>query len=221
LSANKIHDPMKTVIQIILIVLIIVLGYLIVESIMRPIRFGQEVTERENVTIDKLKDIREAQKAYKDVYKRYTGSFDTLSMFLKNDSFTVVKAIGMVPEEYIDEYGSLDAAREKALEEGLIIRETSMVSVLDSLFGVDYPVDSMEYVPFTDGKKFEIESNEILTSSNLMVQVVEVLCYYDDILDDMDQQLVINYKDERERLTGFAGIKFGSLEEGTLTGNWE
>ena len=33
--------------------------------------------------------------------------------------------------------------------------------------------------------------------------------------------LVINYKDERIRLTGFPGIKFGSLEEGTLTGNWE
>lgn len=211
---------MKKVIQVVLIALIIVLAYLIVRSIMRPIEFQQEVTEREEAAIDKLKDIREAQKAYKDVYKRYTGSFDTLEMFLKSDSFTVIKAVGMVPEDWIDEVG-LEEARERAVKEGIIIRETSMVSVLDSLFGKGYAVDSMKYVPYTRGVIFDIESNEIMTSSNLMVQVVEVSCLYDDLLKGLDEQLVINYKDERIRLTGFPGIKFGSLEEGTLTGNWE
>jgi hypothetical protein len=211
---------MKKVIQVLLIALIIVLAYLIVKSIMRPIEFQREVTVRENAAIDKLKDIREAQKAYKDVYKRYTGSFDTLEMFLKTDSFTVIKAVGMVPEDWIDEVG-LAEARERAVREGIIIRETSLVSVLDSLFGKNFAVDSMKYVPYTDGVIFDIESNEIMTTSNLMVQVVEVSCLYDDLLQGMDPQLVINYKDERIRLTGFPGIKFGSLEEGTLTGNWE
>jgi len=211
---------MKKVIQPILIVLIIVLGYLVVESIMRPIRFQRVVTEREQDVISKLKDIREAQKAYKDVYKRYTGSFDTLEMFLKNDSFTVVKAIGTIPEEWLEEFG-LEQARKKAIEEGVIVRESTKRQVLDSLFGKDYPVSKMKYVPHTDGKEFEIESNEIQTSSNLMVQVVEVKSYYDDILKDLNEQLVVNYKDQRVTLTGFPGIKFGSLEEGTLTGNWE
>lgn len=211
---------MKKVIQPLLIISIIVLGYLVVESIMRPIRFQREVNEREQVTISRLKDIREAQKAYKDVYKRYTASFDTLTTFLRQDSFTVIRAVGTIPEEWLDELG-LEKAREKAIKEGVIIRETSKRSVMDSLFGHTYPIDSMIYVPFTNGKKFEIEANEIETSSRLMAQVVEVKCYYKDLLEGLNEQLVINYTDQRVTLTGFPGIKFGSLDEGTLTGNWE
>lgn len=210
---------MKKVIQPILIVLILVLGYLVVESIMRPIRFGRLVQEREAVAITKLKDIREAQKAYKDVYKRFTGSFDTLEMFLKNDSFTVIKAIGEIPEEWLEELG-LDDAKEKALAEKVIIRETSYVQVLDSMFGATYPVDSMRYVPYTDTTEFEMESDEILTSSNLMVQVVLVKTPYSVLLEGLNKQLIINYEDQR-MITGYAGLKFGSLEEGTLSGNWE
>ena len=44
---------------------------------------------------------------------------------------------------------------------------------------------------------------------------------YDDLLFEMDGQLTANYKDERMKIVGFAGVKFGSLEEGTLGGNWE
>ena len=211
---------MKKVIQPILIILIIVLGYLVVESIMRPIRFQRLVSERENAVISKLIDIREAEKAYKDVYKKYTGSFDTLEMFLKNDSFTVTKAIGTIPEDWLEEMG-LEKAREKAIAEKIIVRETSRRQILDSLFGGAYPVDSLRYVPYTNGIPFEIESNQILTSSNLMVQVVEVKSYYEDILEGLNKQLIINYIDQRVTLTGFPGIKFGSLEEGTLSGNWE
>lgn len=211
---------MKKIIQPILIILILVLGYLVVESIMRPIRFQRLVTERENAAISKLIEIRDAQKAYKDVYKRFTGSFDTLEMFLKNDSFTVTKAIGTIPESYLEELG-LEKAREKALAEKLIVRETSRRQVMDSMFGGNFAVDSMRFVPFTRGVEFEIKSNQILTSSNLMVQVVEVKTYYDDLLKGLNEQLIVNYKDQRITLTGFPGIKFGSLDEGTLSGNWE
>jgi hypothetical protein len=211
---------MKKIVQPILIIMIIVLGYLVVESIMRPIRFQRDVAVREKATINKLKDIREAEKAYKDVYKKYTGSFDTLAMFLKNDSFTVTKAVGTIPEEWLEELG-LEKAREKAIKEKVIIRETSRRSVMDSLFSASYPVDSMKYVPFTNGVEFEIESNQIETSSSLMVQVVEVKAYYEDLLKGMNKQLIANYTDQKVTITGFPGIKFGSLEEGTLTGNWE
>jgi hypothetical protein len=211
---------MKKIIQPILIIAIFVLGYLIVESIMRPIRFQRQAEVRERAVITKLEDIREAQKAYKDVYKRYTGSFDTLEMFLKNDSFTVTKAIGQIPEEWLEELG-LEEARQKAIKEGVIVRETSKRQVLDSLFGGSYAVDSMKYVPYTNNVEFEIESSEILTSSNLMVQVVEVKAYYEDLLKGLNEQLVINYMDQKVTMTGFPGIKFGSLEEGTLSGNWE
>jgi hypothetical protein len=202
------------------VLIIIVLGYLIVESIMEPIRFNQEVEVREQATIDRLIDIREAQKAYKDVYKRYTGSFDTLIAFIDTGSFTVIKADGDIPEEWLDEMG-FDKARKKALEEGVISRENIHVPVLDSLFHHTFATDSLRYVPFTEGIKFTMSSGELLTSSNLTVQVIEAYALYDDLLNGMDGQLIVNYKDERMKIVGFEGVKFGSMEEGTLTGNWE
>ena len=211
---------MRRIIQILFVLVIIVLGYLIVDSIMEPIRFNQEVEVRERSTIDRLIDIRDAQKAYKDIYKRYTGSFDTLIAFLDTGSFAVVRAIGEIPEEWLDEMG-FEKAREKALSDGVISRETTKVPVMDSLFGVGYSVDSLRVVPYTENVLFSMESGEILTSSNLVVQVVEVSVLYDDLLNGMDGQLIVNYKDERMKIVGFEGVKFGSLEEGTLTGNWE
>lgn len=211
---------MRRVIQVLFVFIIIILGYLIVESIMEPIRFNQEVERREQATINRLVDIREAQKAYKDIYRRYTSSFDTLIAFLDTGTFSVVRAIGTVPEEWLEELGR-DRARERALNEGIIVREVTKVPVQDSLFRPGYPIDSLRYVPFTEGVEFTMESSQILTSSNLNVQVVEVSVLYDDLLAGMDKQLVVNYKDERMKIVGFEGVKFGSLEEGTLTGNWE
>jgi hypothetical protein len=187
---------------------------------MEPIRFNQEVEVRERATIDKLIDIREAQKAYKDIYKKYAGSFDTLIAFVDTGSFTVIKAEGEIPEEWLDELG-FDKAREQALEEGIITREPTQVPVKDSLFTASFKTSSMNLVPYTDGVKFSMESGELLTSSNLTVQVVEVSVLYDELLNGMDEQLVVNYKDERMKIVGFEGVKFGSMEEGTLTGNWE
>lgn len=212
---------MRTVIQIILGIAILALAYFVYESIMTPIRFNKAKDVREQAAIERLIDIREAQKAYKDVHLVYTSSFDTLIDFLQNDSFTITKAIGTIPEELIDELGSLRKAREQALEQGLIKRETTKISVKDSLFTEDYPIDSLRYIPFTDGKQFKMEADEFTTSSNLNVKVVQVSVLYEDLLEGLDPQLVINYTYERERIVKFPGLKIGSLTEGTLTGNWE
>jgi len=211
---------MRRIIQVLLIVSVFVLGYLVVESILKPIRFNKEVERREKATVARLIDIRDAQKAYKDVYKKYTGSFDTLITFLRTDSFAVVKAIGEIPEDWLDEYG-LEEAKRKALQEGVISRETTMVPVMDSLFGVGYPLDSLQFVPFTEGSRFQMDASQIVTSSNLTVQVVEASVLYDTLLFDLDPQLVVNKDDEKMKIAGFPGVKFGSLTEGTLSGNWE
>lgn len=211
---------MRKVIQVLFVLIIIILGYLIVESIMEPIRFNQEVEEREAATINRLIDIREAQKAYKDIYKAYTGSFDTLIAFVDTSAFSVIKAIGEIPEEWLDEMG-FEKAREKALDDGIISREITQVPVLDSLFGRGFRSDSLRFVPYTEGVEFTMTAGELLTSSNLTVQVIEVSVMYDDLLNGMDRQLIVNYKDERNKIVGFEGVKFGSMEEGTLTGNWE
>jgi hypothetical protein len=212
---------MKTAIQIVLAVAIIVLGYLLYESIMNPIRFVRERQRREDFTIQKLKDIRTAEIAFKSEHDRYTGDFDSLITFLKSGSFTVVKAIGSAPDSLIEAIGK-QKAEIIALKQGLIQRDTIQISVIDSLFYKGYPVDSLRYVPFTDGYEFELGAGEIQTGSKVRVRVFEAKVPYDILLAGLDPQLIINYKEEREKITGYPGLKVGSLEEATNNaGNWE
>lgn len=211
---------MRTVIQIILAVIIIVLSYLVIESIMEPIRFNKAKNIREKATISRLIDIREAQKAYKDVNLKYTGSFDTLITFLENDSFELTRAEGTIPESLIDSVG-IKKAKDIALKRGIIRREISKVPVKDSLFGKNYPVDSLRFVPFCGDLNFDMVADEYITPSKLTIKVVKVSVLYDQLLNGLDPQLIVNYTDERTKVSGFGGLKFGSLDEGTLTGNWE
>ena len=212
---------MRTVIQIFLGIAIIILGFLVLESIMTPIRFNKERVIRERAAIERMLYIREAQKAYKDKNVKFTEDFDTLINFIKNDSFTLIKAIGEIPEELIDETKDIRKAREIALKKGIIKRETTNVSVRDSLFGKDFPVDSLRYVPYTNKVVFDMVADAYTSSSTLIIQVLEVSVLYKDLLLGLDPQLVINYAEERKKITRFPGLKFGSLTEGTLTGNWE
>jgi hypothetical protein len=211
---------MRTVIQVVLVIAIVILSYLVYESIMNPIRFIKQQEYRESKAIARMIEIRESEKAYKDVHLKYTADFDSLILFLKNDSFSVVKAIGMIPESLLDSVG-LKKAKEIALDRGIIKREITKVAVLDSLFGKNYPIDSLRYVPFTDTAQFVMVADEYLTGSNLIVKVLEVSVLYDVLLQGLDPQLVVNYADERKKITSFPGLKLGSLTEGTLTGNWE
>ena len=58
---------MKTILQIVLWIACIVLGYLIYQSVNAPIEFNKVRKERFSEVITKLKDIRNAQEAYKSV----------------------------------------------------------------------------------------------------------------------------------------------------------
>jgi hypothetical protein len=211
----------KTVLQILLLVAIIALVYLIFESIMTPIRFQEERQLRESATIQRLKDIRTAQIAYKSEHERFTGDFDTLITFLRTGHFTVVKAIGSAPDSLVEASGKIEAEK-IALSQGLIERDTIQLSVIDSLFYIGYPVDSLRYVPFTSRYEFEMGAGELQTGSKVSIRVFEAKVPYSVLLEGLDPQLIANYADERERITGYPGLRVGSLDEATNNaGNWE
>ena len=201
---------MKTAIQIFLTVAILVLGYMLYESVRQPIRFQQEQRARYNRTIDRLRDIRRAQLAYRSMYGEFTGSFDTLINFIKTDSFRVVMAIG-------------DADDEEAVAAQRIIRDTIRVSVRDSLFPRHLSVDSLRYVPYTGGRdEFFLGASTVMTGSGLEVKVFEAHVHNDVLLRGLDRQLVINMNDERVKREQFPGLRVGSLTETTNNaGNWE
>ena len=75
----------KKIFQILLAVVIVGLVYVIYRQISTPIKFEKERAAQEALIIDRIKDIRTAERAYKSKYQRFTDNFDTLIHFVLND----------------------------------------------------------------------------------------------------------------------------------------
>ncbi len=73
---------MKTIIQIVLWIACIGLGYLIYNSVTGPIEFKKVKIERFGKVVAKLKDIRNSQEAYKTVNGNYAKDFNSLIKFI-------------------------------------------------------------------------------------------------------------------------------------------
>lgn len=212
----------KLIIQIVLALAIIVLGYLCYQSIMTPQRFQTIKEQRYLRIIQRLKDIRTAQEAYKDTYGQYTGSFDTLIHFIKYDSIKVVRSIGSLSDEDL-ENGITEA---QAIKEGKIIRDTVKASALENIFNKDYAIDDIRYVPFTKRKhQFKMGATKIWIDSGIEVPIFEAyvtnMVIFDDLRDEYNDEL-LEENGERKRLKKFAGLKVGDLKEANNNvGNWE
>lgn len=210
---------MRTVIQILLVVASVVLAYFIYQSIQRPIQFQKAKDARYEATVEKLKDIRKAELAYKDVYGQFTGSWDTLINFVINDSVRNVRAIGELTDSMIEH----KITEKKAIKMGLIIRDTIKQSVLESLFGKNYDAKDLRYVPVPgEPSEFHLGQTVITTGSGIKVPVFEAKAHNNVILRGLDRQLVINLNDERRTNEKYPGLRVGSLEEtNNNAGNWE
>ncbi len=212
-------DKMKTLIQIGLIVAALIMAVLIYNSIQNPIDFEKAKSERYQATISQLRDIRKAELAYKDMKGKFTGSWDTLITFIKKDSLKLVKKYGMLTDSMI-EAGLTEA---KALKQGLIVRDTLKISVMDSLFGKSYPVDKIKYVPVSDTiAEFYLGATVIATGSGINVPVFEAKAHNNTILINLDRQEIINLNDQKRTNGKYPGLKVGSLTEtNNNAGNWE
>ncbi|MFW6352212.1 MAG: hypothetical protein ACOC2E_07470 [Bacteroidota bacterium] len=209
---------MKTAIQIILTVAILALGYLCVESIQKPVRFKQEHNERQEKVIERLEGIREAQRAYKSLYGDFTGSFDTLINFINTDSLRLVKMEGRLTDSMLEE-GMTEL---KALELGIIQRDTIFISAKDSLFSKNFVADSLRYVPFTQKEEFKMDATTIETASGAEVPIFEAKVHNNTFLKGLDEQEIANINDEARAYERYPGLKVGSLTEANNSaGNWE
>lgn len=96
-----------------------------------------------------------------------------------------------------------DGTINKALQIGFLIRDTIKISVKDTIFGANYAIDSLKYVPFSKTKSvFQLAAGEIETASKIKIQVFEAVD-----TDPFDPNMV---------------LKVGSLTEATNNaGNWE
>ena len=197
----------NNIIKIVLLVIIVVLAYLVFESVMVPVRFDKSVDKRSKAVIQNLVDIRSAQMAYKTINGRYMSSFDTLINFLKDGNVPIVK---IVPDPE-------DTTFTKTIRDTI-----GYIPVIDSLFGnrTGFNVDNLKYVPFTENELFSLDAG-IVEKGGVDVNVFEASSHYRVILNGLDEQMVINLIAAKEQIEKFPGIKVGSMTEASTDGNWE
>ena len=194
--------------------MIVGLSFLLYRSIIRPIHFNRERDLRVDAAVSRLTSIRMAQNAYKDIRGSYASGFDSLIRFIRTDSFEIQRKTGNYNPDEMNE--------DEAIREGLVHVVSSKVSVMDSLFNGQTNIESIRYVPYAGRTEFVMDAGQIVTPSRVTVKVFEVYVLYQTLLHDMNSQLVTNYIEERERISGFPGLKVGSMTEATNnTGNWE
>jgi hypothetical protein len=188
----------------------------IYSSINGPIKFNKVKNERYAIVINRLKDIRIAQIAHKDVKGYYANNFDDLVSFIDNGLFTLI-------EEKDSSYLAYDRVyRIDMLREVRIVRELGKVSVKDSLFKDNESYKQMAFIPIK-GKEDErfLISADIIDKNGYEAHVFEVKVKKDVILYDQNKDLL---KQENKVISvdGVNGseIVLGSMTEVSTSGNW-
>lgn len=210
---------MKIALQAFLWIISIVLSYLIYNSIMGPINFNEVRDQRYSRVINRLKEIRTAQIAYKDVNGVYSDNFDSLVNFIDNGIFTLIEKRDSSYLEYDRTY------RIDMLKEITVIDTLGTVNVKDSLFSDNEDYYNMSKIPI-DGidAEFSIDADVIIKNSgsvNYNVPVFEVKVSKNIILFDQNKDLL---KQENETISvdGVNGseIVLGSMTNVSTNGNW-
>lgn len=232
---NKIKlTIMKKVLTIVILpILIIGLAYLLVASIMKPVDFQKEQKQREAVGIERLKDIRTLQEAFKSVYGRFSPTIDSLKDFYNNGKIKVVMQIGSMDD-------SVAVANTEALKkrnpritpeqmmelyrqgQSLVIRIDNEIPVKDTLFNdrPNFNIDSLAFIPFSGDSV--IMAAVISKVSGVNVPLFEACMPYKSLLKGMDNQLRINLDADRKDTDRYPGLMVGSITTpNNNAGNWE
>lgn len=205
----------KILLQIVLLVAIVALVWWLFQLFLTPLNFEEQRKDREVQVIERLKDIRTAQRAYRGKYQKFTPNFDELIAFIERDSIVLERS-----------HGSEDDSA--AVAQGLVKKEKYMMAVKDTIFPVGFAATEIRFIPFSkestgELKQFVMDTASIETESKVVVPVFEVMAPYAMFLGDLDNQELINFRDYRVNSLGRDdGLKVGSLQSTTNeAGNWE
>jgi hypothetical protein len=207
---------MKLGIQVVLWIASIFFAYKIYDAISGPIRFNQVKNERYAKVIDRMKDIRKAQIAHKDVKGVYANNFDSLVKFIGEGIFTLVEKRDSSSLEYDRTY------RIDMLREVVVIDTLGFVPVKDSLFRESDQYKQMAFVPIQgiQDSMFKIKA-EVINKNGYKVPVFEVKISKNTLLFDQNEDFV-KQENETVSVDGVNGpeIVLGSLTNVSTNGNW-
>jgi len=196
---------MEKRIRIGLWILVIGLSYTLFSVIMNPIRFNTEKNIRSEDVIQRLKDVRKAQIAFKEVNRYYASNFDELIPLIDTGVFTIVQR----RDEELKYYNKL--YREFQLKDTTFIDTLGYASIKDSIFGENYNLQNLRFIPHAQGSELELRAGKI-KSGSLTVQVFEAKAPKEEYLKGLDVDLVKNASKD---------LIVGSMTSAKINGNWE
>lgn len=208
----------KIILNSILLLCTLGLGYACYSSIYSDIAFDEEKAVREKAVIARLMQIRDAEEQYKMTYGYYCGTIDSIIDFVKNGK-TVDKIIK--DGELTDDQLESGMTEKEAVRLGLIKRDTIWMTAAEKL-GITNP-DSMKYVPvgrkadgsftvvtstFDPSQKDSIYQGVIQlrkkaqfnVKSNEFEMLVEFRARLEDYMDGMSEKKVKNLKSNLKKL---------------------
>jgi len=105
-------------------------------------------------------------------------------------------------------------------------RDTIFKNMIETVYKGAYTSENIGqiiYIPYTNGKKFDIQvNNEYTTSQGIHVPLMEVSAHFNTYLADLDNQERVNLIDKEEKLEHFPGLKIGDITApNNNAGNWE
>lgn len=215
----------RPVVSILLWGVTIFIGYLIYQSIMKPIKFDQEKEARYQLAVQKMIDLKKAQLGYKKVHGEYAKTFEQLIDFIDNGTFDIVtrRDTSVIDSRKNAAYRiTTDATGAGGFfRDTIITTKIGTVPVKDSLF--------KGTTRYRDLKSLIIEDREIpidmktsfVYRNETKLPVFEATIDKNAILEGLDPELLEQEK-KVEDINEINGdkITLGSLVEVTLSGNW-
>lgn len=98
----------------------------------------------------------------------------------------------------------------------------SYAADLHTLVAGGYMADSVQYIPYAGGKRFELSTTVLAGKSGRNVPLMECGAAYADYLRGMDATEIDNMTRQAEEAGQYAGLKIGDLTTANdNAGNWE
>ncbi len=227
----------KVLLNLLLTAAIFGLAFICYRSIMGPIEFDEERANREKAIIARLIDIRTAQIEYRNNHEgAYTDNFDSLITYIKTAQMPIVMKVGELNDDQLERgltEGKVLEMIAKAQKtnkwdevdkEGLrdFRRDTSWIALTDTIFPKSFIPDSLAYVPYGNGAKFELATACDTTKSGTAQWLFEARTPYKVYLTGVNDQEMNNLISQMKKLGRYEGLKVGDVETpNNNAGNWE
>lgn len=224
----------KVLTYCVLPLLVVVLVMAVVNGIQKPVKFNEAKDARSEVAIQRLKDIRTLQVAYKSVHGKFNSSIDSLILFYNTGKMEIILQVGSKDDSLaVVNTERLKKANKKITQQELYERYlkgekviasiVQKIDVKDTLFASrkDFVVDSLKYIPFSGGEEVQMEAI-VKKVSGVDVPLFEACMPYKSLLKGLDNQLRINLDDQRRTSNQYEGLMVGSVNTpNNNAGNWE